>query len=314
MRILGPSEVVAALEFPALIEALRQAFRSGDIIAPLRHHHTIPVPGARDGTLLVMPAWQAGRYLGIKVVTVFPDNAASGNPALMGQYLLLDATSGKPLALMDGPALTARRTAAASALAASYLARADAKRMLMIGTGALAAHLVPAHASVRPIRQILVWGRDAGNAARLAQRLTRRDLEVTATTDLQRAAGEADVISCATTTIEPILRGDWLAPGVHVDLVGGFTPDMREADDETIRRATVFVDTREGALAEAGDITQPLAAGVLRPCDIAGDLLELTRGTCGGRRSREEITVFKSVGVALEDLAAAKLALEMVAN
>jgi alanine dehydrogenase len=314
MRILGRSEVVAALDLPALVEALRQMFRSRDIVAPQRHHHTIPVPGAKEGTLLIMPAWQTGRHVGIKLLTVFPDNAARSKASVMGQYLLLDGKTGEPLALFDGPALTARRTAAASALAASYLARPDCERLLMVGTGALAAHLIEAHAAVRPIRNVLVWGRNPEKAARLAQRLTRRTLKVAPTEDLRGAVNGAHIICCATLAEEPILRGHWLPLGVHIDLVGGFTPAMREADDDVMRRARIFVDTREGALAEAGDIVTPIAEGVLSADDIAGDLFELARGERGGRRFHDQITLFKSVGAALEDLAAAKLALDTVVN
>jgi ornithine cyclodeaminase len=311
MRILGPSEVHAALDFPSLVESLRQMFRSG-CEAPVRHHHSVPVPGERDATLLLMPAWQSGRHVGVKLVTVFPDNDKRDKPSVMGAYLLLDGKSGEPLALMDGPALTARRTAAASELAATYLARPDCERLLMVGTGALAAYLVEAHASVRPIRNVLVWGRDPAKAARVAHRLNRRTLKVAATDDLVAAVHGAHIICCATLATEPLLRGHWLPLGVHVDLVGGFRPDMREADDEVIRRARVFVDTREGAMKEAGDIVQPLRSGLITEDDIAGDLYDLTRGARAGRRYHDQITLFKSVGAALEDLAAAQLALEHV--
>jgi alanine dehydrogenase len=311
MRILGYSEVIAALDFPSLVEALRQMFRAG-AEAPVRHHHAIPVPGGSEATLLLMPAWQAGRHVGVKVVTVFPDNVAQDAPSVMGAYLLLDGKTGRPQALLDGRALTARRTAAASALAASYLARPDCQRLLMVGTGALAGHLIEAHASVRPIVNVLVWGRNAEKAAKLAQRLSRRNLKITATTDLANAVRGAHVISCATLSEAPLIQGHWLPLGVHVDLVGGFRPEMREADDDCIRRARVFVDTRAGALEEAGDIIQPLRSGVLSEGDIAGDLFDLARGSRGGRRYHDQITLFKSVGTALEDLAAARLALDNV--
>ncbi len=310
MRIIGPSEVNSSLDFAALVEALRQMFRAG-CEAPLRHHHAIKTTdGAPDATLLLMPAWQSGRHIGIKMVTVFPGNAAADLPSVMGAYLLLDGKTGEVLALLDGPALTARRTAAASALAASYLARPDCERLLMVGTGALAPHLVEAHASVRPIRNVLVWGRDPDKAKRLAQRLDRKTLKVAATTDLEAAVRGAHVVSCATLSFEPLIRGEWLPLGVHLDLVGGFTPERREADDEAVRRARIFVDTREGAVKEAGDIVQPLRAGIIGENDIAGDLFELTRGTRAGRRYHDQITLFKSVGTALEDLAAAQLAYE----
>jgi alanine dehydrogenase len=309
MRTLGPSEVIAALDFEGTIEALRQMFRGGCEV-PVRHHHTVPVPGGRDATLLLMPAWQLGRHIGVKLVTVFPDNGEKALPSVMGAYLLLDAKTGQPLALMDAPALTARRTAAASALAAKYLARPDAERLLMVGTGALAPHLIEAHVSVRPIKHVLVWGRSLEKAQKLAHRLSRRHLSLSATDDLANAVRGADIVCCATLARDPLLRGHWLKLGTHVDLVGGFTPEMREADDEVVKRARVFVDTREGALKEAGDVVQPIRSGVLREDDVAGDLFDLTRGSRAGRRYYDQITLFKSVGTALEDLAAAQLALE----
>ncbi len=309
MRIVSASEVDAALDYAGLIEALRDAFRR-ETIVPLRHHHTIP-SGGREATLLLMPAWSAPNpapaHVGVKIVTVYPDNAARGLPSVTGTYLLLDGSTGVPAATIDGPALTARRTAAASALAADFLARPDAQRLLMVGTGRLAGNLIEAHAAVRPIRRTVIWGRDPDKAERLARRLDTNTNRVTATGDLQTAAREADIISCATTSSDPLIDGDWLSEGVHVDLVGGYRPDMREADDRVIQRGRIFVDTRAGALAEAGDIVQPISAGVLAAGDIAGDLFDLCQGKLSGRQSPTEITVFKSVGSALEDLAAAEL-------
>jgi alanine dehydrogenase len=309
VRIVGADELGRLLDVPALIEALRAMFRSGCTL-PARHHHTIETPGAPDATLLLMPAWQAGGPVGVKVVTVFPGNNAKGLPAVMGNYLLLDGTTGAPLALIDGQALTARRTAAASALAADYLARKDARRMLMVGTGALAPHLIRAHAAVRQIHEVAVWGRTPAKAAALAERFNETGLAVRAADDLEAAARGADVISCATLARDPLIHGGWLKPGAHLDLVGGFTPEMREADDAAVKRARVFVDTRAGALKEAGDIVQPLANGTLSEAAIGGDLFELTRGERDGRTKDDEITLFKSVGTALEDLAAAQLAYE----
>lgn len=309
MRVISASEVEAVLETEALVEQLRQMFRAG-ATAPTRHHHTVPVPGGPDATLLLMPAWQVGRYMGVKIVTVFPGNAEKSLPSVMGSYALLSARTGEPLALIDGRMLTLRRTACASALAAKYLARADAARLLMVGTGALAPHLILAHARVRPIREVLIWGRNPDKAARLAKTLDGRRLTVRATDDLAGAVHGADVISCATLSKEPLVRGEWLQPGQHVDLVGGFTPEMREADDVAIERARVFVDTYEGALKEAGDIVQPLARGVITREMIAGDLAELTQGRVAGRRFHNQITLFKSVGTAIEDLAAAILLFE----
>ena len=311
MRIVSAADVEAALDFESLVERLRQAFRR-DIVVPLRHHHTVETPQGVDATLLLMPAWQTGRHIGIKMVTIFPGNAERGLPAVMGAYLLLDGETGSPLAMIDGPMLTARRTAAASALAASYLARPDCERLLMVGTGTLAPQLILAHAAVRPIRNVLVWGRTEDKAAKLAKRLNRSDFRVQHTTDLEDAARGAHIISCATLSAEPLIAGEWLQNGQHLDLVGGFRPDMRETDDMAIRRARVFVDTRAGACKEAGDIVQPLESGVLDPDDIAADLFELTRGERAGRRFYDQITLFKSVGTAIEDLAAAQLTVERV--
>jgi ornithine cyclodeaminase/alanine dehydrogenase-like protein (mu-crystallin family) len=309
MRIITGDEVGALLDDRALIEALRAMFVSGCVL-PDRHHHAIPAKGQDPATLLVMPAWQTGGPIGVKLVTVFPGNGARGLPAVMGNYMLLDGETGAPLALIDGPALTAHRTAGASALAAGYLAAADASRLLMVGTGALAPHLIAGHASVRRITRVDIWGRTPDKAEALARSLDREGLMVRAVTDLAQAAKEADIISCATLAKEPLIEGAWLRAGQHLDLVGGFTPEMREADDEAVRRSTVFVDTLAGATKEAGDITQPLASGALRENEIAGDLFALTRGTCKGRTGADEITFFKSVGTALEDLAAAQLVVE----
>lgn len=309
MRIISAEEVGALLDDRALIEALRAMFVAGCAL-PDRHHHTIPTSEGEAATLLLMPAWQPGGPIGVKLVTVFPGNGARGLPAVMGSYLLLDGATGAPLALIDGPALTARRTAAASALAAEYLAAPDASRLLMVGTGALAPHLIAGHAGVRPIAQVDIWGRTPDKAEALARSLAGKGFEARAVTDLAQSAREADIISCATLTREPLIEGAWLRAGQHLDLVGGFTPEMREADDEAVRRASVYVDTIAGATREAGDITQPLASGVLKENEIAGDLFALTRGTCKGRTSADEITFFKSVGTALEDLAAAQLIVE----
>ncbi|HEX9769720.1 MAG TPA: ornithine cyclodeaminase family protein [Kiloniellales bacterium] len=309
MRILSAADVEGALDWDSLVERLRRAFRRGAEV-PVRHHHEIANPGGADGTLLLMPAWQAGRHIGIKIVTIFPDNDSRGLPSVMGAYLLLDGKSGAPIALLDGPMLTVKRTAAASALASSYLSRPDCERLLMVGTGSLAPYLVMAHAAVRPICNVLIWGRSPDKAIRLARRLDRPDFRVAATEDLEAAVRGAHVVSCATLSKDPLIRGDWLQPGQHLDLVGAFRPDMRECDDAAVRRARVFVDTRAGALAEAGDIVQPIESGALDPADIAGDLFELTRGERAGRRYYDQITLFKSVGTALEDLAAAELAAE----
>lgn len=306
MMHIGTDAVAAAAGYEALADAIAAAFREG-VTAPVRGHYTVPVPGAPDATLLTMPAWTEGGYLGVKIATVFPGNGRTGRRAVSGQYLLLNAMDGEPLALIDGGELTARRTAAASALAASFLVRGDASVMTMIGTGRLSAHLIKAHLALRPsLREVLVWGRNAENATTLAAQLgsERPDLNISRTEDLEASVRRSDLVSAATLSTDPVIRGAWLRPGVHVDLVGGFTPGMREADDEAIRRAQVFCDTLEGAPHEAGDLCQPIATGLLDPGALTS-LTHLCRRERPGRQAAEDITLFKSVGCAAEDLAAA---------
>lgn len=311
MRTVSGAELKTVLHFRMLIERMRQSFRGG-VEVPVRHHHTVKTYGEQDATLLLMPAWEVNQSVGVKIVTVFPDNGAKDLPAVQGVYLLMDGKTGVPQALLDGQALTKRRTAAASALAATYLARPDSSRLLVVGTGALSAELVEAYASILPIRHVLVWGRNLEKAKRIVSRFHRPKFKIEATDDLEGAVKGADIVSCATLAKEPLIKGEWLQPGQHLDLIGGFTPEMREADDDCIRRARVFVDTRDGACKEAGDIVQPMQAGILTAEDIAGDLYDLTRGDRAGRRFYDQITMFKSVGTALEDLCAAQLAVEMV--
>ncbi len=310
MLNISADDVDSCLDHAGLIETLRQAFRQG-AVQPVRHHHTVERPGASDATLLLMPAWNdfsnaevGNGYIGVKIATVSPDNNAIGKPAVMAVYLLMDGRTGEPLALIDGQRVTAWRTACASGLATSYLARQDASRLLIVGAGALAPHLARAHSAVRPITEIRIWNRSSGNAQKVVDSLNAAGMNAVVAGDLDEAVAEADIVSCATLSNEPLVRGAVLKPGTHIDLIGAFTPTMRESDDEAVRRASVFVDTRAGAVKEAGDIVQALKSGALKEEEICADLYELTRGDKPGRRSDDEITLFKSVGAAIEDLAA----------
>jgi len=308
VRLISAAEIEAVLEFPALIAAIADAFRA-EITAPLRHHHAIARADG-EATLLLMPAWTAEaekNFIGTKVVTVFPGNVARGQASVSGTYLLMKGESGEPLIAIDGRAFTLWRTAASSALAASFLAREDAENFLMVGAGALAPYLIRAHASVRPIRKIAIWNRTRERAGRLAAELSSQGFQASAADDLENAIRAADIVSCATLSPAPLVHGNWLQAGTHIDLVGGFKPTMREADDKTLRRARIYVDTRAGAASEAGDIVDPLRRGVIRERDIRGDLFDLCRGSVKGRKDASEITLFKSVGTAIEDLATAML-------
>jgi ornithine cyclodeaminase/alanine dehydrogenase-like protein (mu-crystallin family) len=305
MRYFAAAEIDRALTFPKLIEALANAFRGGFIV-PQRHHHAITYPDGSHATHLLMPAWRsAGDFLGVKIVNVFPENGKVGLPAVQGTYVLQSGKTGETLALFDGVRLTTWRTAAASALAASYLARAEASKLLIVGSGALAPFLAHAHASVRPIESIEVWNHRPEGAQRLAATLAAEGFDVSVADNLQEAVRKADIVSCATLSHSALISGAWLQPGQHLDLVGAFNMQMREADDVALKRARIFVDT-PAALNEGGDVAQALAAGVLTKADIVGDLAALVSGA-PARTTPEEITLFKSVGASLEDLAAAIL-------
>jgi ornithine cyclodeaminase/alanine dehydrogenase-like protein (mu-crystallin family) len=303
MEQFDAAATARALAFPALIAALERMFVAGCDV-PARHVHAV----GDALTTLVMPAWQPGRYLGLKVVNVAPGNAALGLPGLFASYQLFDARTGMLLALIDGGEITARRTAAASALAASRLARADARRLLIVGAGRVGGLLAPAYRAVRAIDDVMVWSRNPQSALRLAVRLAAAGVPARVVEDLAAAAATADIVSCATLSAEPLIRGEWLAPGAHLDLIGGFAPAMREADDACFAGADVWIDTAE-ALAKAGDLLHPIASGMLRREDVRGTLADL----CAGRtalRTAAARTVFKSVGTALADLAAAILVYE----
>jgi alanine dehydrogenase len=311
MLILNEAQTRKALPFPALIEALAAMFRHGGQ-APSRHHHSIEVPGEPDATLLLMPAWLAGRYYGVKMLSVFPGNTIRGLPSIYGSYLLSSGTTGELLAVIDGGELTARRTAAASALASSYLSRPESSHMLMMGTGRLSANVIEAHRAVRPLRSVSIWGRDPAKAEAIAAEIAPLNLTINIVSDIEEAARTADIISCATLSDAPLIKGVWLKPGAHLDLIGAFKPSMRESDNEAVTRSRVFVDTRAGALGEAGDLIQPIRDGVFAADAIQGELSELCGGSVAGRNTPEEITLFKSVGASIEDLAGAILAIEQI--
>ena len=305
-RFIDAEAVRAATPMFALVDVIDNAFRSPPI-APERTHHTMDTGDSPDATLLLMPAWRPGEHVGIKIATVFPGANAMGLPAVQATYILSHGKTGQLLAIIDGSMLTARRTAAASAVASRYLAKEDSHTLLMVGTGAQAPHLIEAHCSVRPINKVLLWGRHREKASILIEHCNKAEIDYQVVSDLEAASGEADIISCATLSEQALILGKWLRPGVHVDLVGGFKPNMRETDNDAVRFAKVFVDTRAGALSEAGDLLQPIAAGVFSEQDVLAELSELCSGKCDGRTSPDDITLFKSVGASLEDLAAAEM-------
>ena len=302
MRLVDAATADRLLDFPALIEALRDGHRARppDIARLLMEQQA--AAGGHDG-FLAMAAWQPGAAFGVKLASMFVANPQHGLPAVASAYVLFDGSNGQPLLCIDATPLTVRKTAADSALAADYLARPDAATLLVVGAGAQARWMVAAFRTVRPsLRRVLIWNRTPARAAALAA-----GLGAEAVTDLPAAVAAADIVSCVTASSDPVVRGAWLRPGTHVDLVGGYTAAMREADDDAVRRSLVFVDTRTLTLRDAGDISQPLAAGVIAEADIRGDLFELVQGSVPGRRDAAEITLFKNAGGGHLDLMAARL-------
>ncbi len=299
--------IEANTSFVDLIQALKTAFKSNRTIVPQRHHHDFPYPNKeKESTLLLMPAWNPGEDSGVKVVTINPYNADFNLPTVQGSYLYMDASNGQLKAIIEAKNLTAKRTAATSALASEYMSRKDADSFLMMGTGALSINLIKAHAAIRPIKKVYVWGRNFQKAQGISNQLQGEAYSVIAIKKLDTAISEAAIISCATLSESPLVYGANLMPGQHVDLVGAYKPNMREADDAAIRKSTVFVDAFGGSLQESGDIAIPLQTGILKENDIAADLFGLCSDQRLGRTSYDQITLFKSVGHALEDLSAAK--------
>ena len=292
--------------FTELISEIKQYFSSDEVIVPMRHHHDFPNPKVdADSTLLLMPAWNPSKNAGVKIVTVSPENGQFNLPSIQGTYIYFDAIKGSIKAILEAKSLTVKRTAAASALASFYLSRKDASSLLMIGTGALSINLIKAHTAVRPIKEVFIWGRNFEKATAICDLLKNEKFTIKAIETIEEKITEVAIISCATLSKKPLVLGKYLKKGQHIDLVGAYKKDMREADDETISKAAIYVDTFQGGLKESGDIVTPLQNGTLQEEDIKADLFQLCSGQKKGRSTAKEITVFKSVGHALEDLAAA---------
>jgi len=303
---IGGSFIEENTDFTDLISQIKDTLSCDDIIVPQRHHHDFPNPDvAVDSTLLLMPAWNPGVNAGVKIITVSPENGKLDLPSIQGTYIYLDATTGQVKAIIEAKSLTTKRTAATSALASSFLSREDSSSLLMIGTGALSPDLIKAHASVRPIIDVYVWGRNLDKANVVCDQLSGEAFNCTAVESIDEKISSVDIISCATLSKTPLVTGEQLICGQHIDLVGAYAKDMRESDDEAMSRASIYLDTFQAGLNDSGDIVIPLNNGTISREDILGDLLELCRAKISGRSRPDEITLFKSVGHALEDLAAA---------
>jgi ornithine cyclodeaminase/alanine dehydrogenase-like protein (mu-crystallin family) len=308
MRFIDASEIRRVLTFPLLVAALEAA-------------HRRPKIEVQDGSLgsekelyFVRHAVDRGRFMASKLITSFPANLAEGKlPAVQAVCVLFDGTNGAPLAVIDGTEITYWRTAADSALGAKLLANPDPATMLVVGAGAMAKWLVRAHRAVRPsIQRVVIWNRTKGRAADVAALLRREGVDAEATADLDAATRSADLITTCTRSHDPLVHGANLKPGVHLDLVGGYTPQTREADDEAARRAVIFVDRRESAFDGVGDILQPIESGAISAADVRGDLYDLVPGAVRGRQSPTEITLFKNAGGGHLDLMTAEVVFRQV--
>jgi len=300
VTMFAGDEVARLCPYPVLIEALAD----GHLRPPAHVERIVYGPPDANERFLALPAWQPGEAIGVKLVSVFPGNpSTTGLPSVQAVVVLFDGANGAPVALIDGTELTYRKTAADSALGARYLARHDASTLLMVGAGGLAEHLIAAHRCVRPsIDRVLVWNRSSDKAQRLVDAGVAHEVVA----DLDAAVGEADLICTATMARDPLIRGELLRPGTHVDCVGAFLPDHREVDDDVVRRAELFVDSRQAPIHECGDLVIPLAAGVIALGDIRADLYELCRGEREGRTDPQAITMFENGGGGHLDLMVAQ--------
>jgi alanine dehydrogenase len=308
--LLSEQDVRIVLSMRDLIDAMEGAlvrFSSREVAQPLR---TVIEVGLQRAFVGVMPAFIADpAALGTKVVSVFGSNTAVGLPTHLATIVLLDPMTGELLSIMDGRFITEARTAAVSAVSAKHLARPDASKLAIIGSGVQARSHLEAIALVRELRDVRVWSRSEENRAAFAREMRPRvDAPVQAMASAKEAVDGADLIVLATASREPVVRSEWIAEGAHVCAVGACRPDQREMDTELVRRGRVFVDSRTGALAEAGDIVIPLKAGAFDETHLAGELGEVAMGRIAGRTSSDEVTIFKSLGMAVEDVAAAHLA------
>lgn len=312
MRFIDGPTIERLAAFGPLMDALEAAHRAP---RPLIGRSLLQLPAGKSAAgeaFLVLPAWAPGRSMGVKMATLLPGNAdiSDGPPTVQAVYQLFEGVTGSPVATFDGTMLTLVKTAADSGLGARLLARQDAETLLLIGAGALAPHLIRAHMTACPsLRRVLVWNRTPIRRDALVANLVAEGLPVSAAPDLEEAVGQVDVICAATMATEPLIRGAWIKPGSHVDLVGGFTPEMREADDDTVRRARIFVNYRGSTVGEAGDLTQPMTAGVIDEDSILGDLFDLCPGRRRGRTSADDITLYKNGGGGHLDLFTAEFLL-----
>ncbi|MEJ7799987.1 MAG: ornithine cyclodeaminase family protein [Ilumatobacter sp.] len=297
--ILDAADVAGAAPYLDLVDALRDAHREPAAVC----ERIVYGPEGDPEKFMALPAWQAGESIGIKLVTIFPDNPGRGLPSVQAVVLLFDGETGEALALIDGTELTYRKTAADSALGSQLLSRNDSGTLLMVGAGGLSSHLIAAHRAVRPsIERVMIWNRSRAKA----EALVADGVADVVVDDLAAAVVDADIISTATMSKEPLIHGDWLRPGTHLDCVGAYLPDHREIDTMAVRRSELFVDSRLAAVEEGGDLVVPIASGDIDLSDVRADLFELCRGEHAGRSSADAITLYENGGGGHLDLMTAQ--------
>ncbi|WP_029039893.1 ornithine cyclodeaminase [Cucumibacter marinus] len=297
MEMIDARRVHELLDYKGLIPALETAHLGGMPKQSDRLIYQEPNPEGQPDIFIILPAWQPQEGILAKLVTSFPNNKARHNlPTVNSVYVFINADTGVTEAVIDGEAMIFRKTSSDSALGSKILSRPDAENMLMIGAGGLAPYLVEAHMAARPsIKSVKIWNRTAANAEALADTLSERGIAAHAVDDLDAAVSQADIISSATMAQTPHIKGKLLKPGAHIDLVGSFTPEMREADDDVLTRASIFVDHRQ-TTTRSGEFLGPYERGIITPDDVKGDLFELCQGKVPGRQSADEITMMKNGG------------------
>ena len=304
MKYFDMKAIQTALPYPLLVEALAKGLQQF-AQTPARSFFS---PNQDASCVMIMPAWRPHQMMGVKLVSIWPENNAKGESAVSAVYVMISCLDGRPLAVLDGTELTLRRTAAAAALAAKRLARENSETLAVLGTGSLSVPLVQAHTDTMRFKNVLVWGRQFHKAQRVVNQLKELGIEVRAMGDLEETLALSDVVAVATTATEPFLKAAWVKPGTHISLVGAFTPQMAEAEPVLMARSQLFADCRASVLEKGGEVFQAIEQGLVLDSDIIADLAELTaQSDRSWRHDGQAITVFKSVGFALLDLIAAEL-------
>ena len=306
MKVISAEEVHSALSYPELVDSLQEAY-GGKYSMPPRQVFLLD-ENTNNDAFAVLPSWN-DQFIGVKAFTYFPE-AEVPYKSLYSKILLFNRDHGEPLALVDGTTVTFWRTAGISGLATRLLSREDSETMLLLGTGNLAPYIIRANLSVRPLKRVMVWGRNLAKAEAVVETMQKEfsNVEFSAIEDRRTACSEADIVVAATGSHEPIVLGEWIKPGTHTDFIGNHHADKRECDTDLITKARVYADSRVNAFNEAGEILVPIKEGVFAKEGVIAELSEMCRGDAVLRENEEEVTLFKSIGMAMSDLVGAGLA------